>query len=401
MNIRINNRIPALCALAVFLMSAVCGQTIAEEPREVPQTEAFTEENDIMAQADMILENMSLEEKAAQMFVITPEALTGMGVVTQAGETTRKALEKYPVGGLIYMEQNIESASQLTGMTASIQSFSIDLTGLPLFLCVDEEGGAVRRISGRIAGVPEIPDMWSVGQTGNPDSAWSVGSELGSYLKGLGINVDFAPVADVVADPAFSAIGDRSFGADPLLAGMMAAACARGIQDQGVLATLKHFPGHGAVNEDSHASAVVSDKTLEELESEDLIPFIAGIDAGVSLVMAGHITFSNITDSDIPASLSHFFLTDLLRKKMGYEGLIITDALNMGAVTSLYSPDEAAVMAVSAGADLVLMPQDFHQALQGIIDAVNSGTITEERLNESVRRIIDAKLTLVKGGAKR
>ena len=354
-----------------------------------------------MAQADMILENMSLEEKAAQMFVITPEALTGMGVVTQAGETTRKALEKYPVGGLIYMEQNIESASQLTGMTASIQSFSIDLTGLPLFLCVDEEGGAVRRISGRIAGVPEIPDMWSVGQTGNPDSAWSVGSELGSYLKGLGINVDFAPVADVVADPAFSAIGDRSFGADPLLAGMMAAACARGIQDQGVLATLKHFPGHGAVNEDSHASAVVSDKTLEELESEDLIPFIAGIDAGVSLVMAGHITFSNITDSDIPASLSHFFLTDLLRKKMGYEGLIITDALNMGAVTSLYSPDEAAVMAVSAGADLVLMPQDFHQALQGIIDAVNSGTITEERLNESVRRIIDAKLTLVKGGAKR
>ena len=107
MNIRINKRIPALCALAVFLMSAVCGQTIAEEPREVPQTEALTEENDLMAQADMILENMSLEEKAAQMFVITPEALTGMGVVTQAGETTRKALEKYPVGGLIYMEQNI------------------------------------------------------------------------------------------------------------------------------------------------------------------------------------------------------------------------------------------------------------------------------------------------------
>ena len=343
MNIRINKRLPALCALAVFLMSAVCGHTLAEEPEEVPQTEALTEENDLMAQADMILENMSLEEKAAQMFVITPEALTGMGVVTQAGE----------------------------------------------------------RLSGRSADVPEIPDMWSVGQTGNPDSAWSVGSELGSYLKGLGINVDFAPVADVVADPDFSAIGDRSFCSDPLLAGMMAAACARGIQDQGVLATLKHFPGHGAVNEDSHASAVVSDKTLEELESEDLIPFIAGIDAGVSLVMAGHITFPNITDSDIPASLSHFFLTNLLREEMGYEGLIITDALNMGAVTSLYTPAEAAVMAVSAGADLVLMPQDFHQALQGIIDAVNSGTITEERLDESVRRIIDAQLTLVKGGAKR
>lgn len=401
MDILMNRRLFVLFALVFFVLAAAGSHTIAEEPEEAPQTEALTEDNDLMEQADMLLEKMSLEEKAAQLFIITPEALTGMGVVTQAGETTRNALETYPVGGLIYMEQNIESASQLADMTASIQSFSTSLTGLPLFLCVDEEGGSVRRISGRIAGVPKIPDMWSVGRTGNPDIAYLVGSELGSYLSGLGINVDLAPVADVVADPALSAIGDRSFGPDPLLTGMMAASCMRGIRDHGILAALKHFPGHGAVEEDSHTSAVISEKTLEELESEDLIPFMTGIDAGASLVMAGHITFPNIADTDTPASLSHFFLTRLLREKMGYEGLIITDALNMGAVTDLYEPAQAAVMAVNAGADLILMPQDFHMALQGVIDAVNSGTITEDRLDESVRRIIDAKLTLVKGGAKR
>ena len=390
MNILTNKRLQLLSSAALFFVpmmsntpasameavSPLQDGILAEEQGSPEETEPD------LKQAELLLDSMSLEKKISQMFILTPEMLTGAGTVIQAGETTRSALEKYPVGGLIYMSQNIVTEEQFTAMARNIQSYSLELTSLPLFLCVDEEGGTVRR---------------SVGQSGDLEEAYETGALIGSYLASLGFNVDFAPVADVVTDPKASAISDRSFGSNPLVVGNMAAACARGIREQGVYATLKHFPGHGAVEEDSHLSGVISQKTLIQLKTEDLIPFMIGISEGADFIMAGHISFPNITDDHVPASLSRYFLTDLLRDEMGYTGLIITDALNMGAVTDFYSQGEAAVMAVRAGADLLLMPEDFKAAHQSIMEAVRRGEISEERIDESVRRIIALKLTVEPG----
>ncbi len=337
---------------------------------------------------------MSLEQKTAQMFIILPEALTGVDVVTQAGEMTRDALASFPVGGLIYMESNIQTGEQTLQMLSNVQSYSMELTSLPLFLCVDEEGGDVRRLSGRLSEVPDIPSMLSVGESADLTQAYSIGEQIGTYLSDYGFNVDFAPVADVVEDPSQSAIGTRSFGYDPDIDAAMASAFVEGLQSKGVLATLKHFPGHGAVSTDTHAGSAVSYKTPEELWAQDLIPFQSGINAGASIVMAGHLIFPNVAEDSVPASLSPYFLTQLLREEMGFEGLITTDALSMGAISNTYSSADAAVMAVNAGVDLLLMPADFHTAFQAILDAVHNGTITEERIDESVLRIIKTKLSL-------
>lgn len=357
------------------------------------------------AEVEQILENMTLGQKIRQMFVITPEALTGVGQVVQAGDTTYTALEEDPVGGLIYMEPNIQSVTQVQTMLSTVQDYSREITGLPLFLCVDEEGGTVRRISGHIwddsgLEIPEIPDMLTVGQTGDLSYAEETGTRIGTYLKALGFNVDFAPDADVVADPYSSAIGTRSFGPDPIQTADMVAAVTEGIRSQGVCTALKHFPGHGAVSGDSHEGIVSSDKTLDQLRQEDLIPFGSGIGAGSEFVMAGHISYPNITGSDVPASLSKTFLTDILREEMGFRGLVITDALDMGAVVNTYSSADAAVMAVSAGADLLLMPADFRSAVDGVEGAVLDGRISEERIDQSVRRIISLKLRLEEQAAE-
>ncbi len=375
---------------------SVIAQGTDSLPASTAQTsdssEITLEQSNHSKDAEHILENMTLRQKAAQLFIITPEVLTGVDTATAAREMTRDALSENPVGGLIYMGSNIVSEEQIKEMLASTQAYSLELTSLPLFLCVDEEGGQVARVSGRIAGVPVIGDMWTVGQSADPETAYSVGAEIGTYLTDLGFTVDFAPVADVVENPADSAIGNRSFGFDPLICADMIAPFVLGIQEKGVMATLKHFPGHGSVSSDTHTSQAVSQKTLDDLRECDLIPFQSGIDAGASFVMAGHLSFPAITGDNTPASLSHFFLTDLLRNEMGFQGLIVTDALNMNAVTDYYDSTKAAVMALNAGADLLLMPADFHAALQGVIDAVEDGTITEDRLNESVLRIIDNKL---------
>lgn len=371
------------------------GTEPSAEPGTGPDTEPGTE-SDITSVTDR---DLSLEEKIWQMFIVSPEALTGASGVTMAGQTTKEAFDRCPVGGLIYMEPNLQSSGQITSMLTAVSQYSMERTGLPPFLCVDEEGGTVRRISGRIAEswIPDISDMWSVGQTGDTEQAEKLGSSIGTYLERLGFNVDFAPDADVVADPSASAIGTRSFGPDPQIDAEMVEAVVKGIQSRKVSATLKHFPGHGAANGDTHVGFVSSDKTLEELWKEDFVPFQAGIDAGVRFVMAGHISYPNVTKDDLPASLSKTFLTDVLRKEMGFRGLVVTDALAMGAIVDSYGSAEAAVMSVEAGADLILMPADMQAAYDGILDAVRSGRITEERIDESAGRIIGLKRNMITG----
>lgn len=346
------------------------------------------------ARAENILAGMTLEQKIMQLFFITPEALTGVSQVTAAGEATREAFRNRPVGGIVYFESNLTESQQVKDMLSGMMDISMDVTGLPVFLATDEEGGQVRRLSGRGFGdVPYIDTMYSVGLTGEKKKAEETGKTIGSYLTDYGFNVDFAPVADIFSNPENTVIADRSFGNNAAAVSAMVSSFVKGMEETGVCATLKHFPGHGDTAEDSHVGGAASYRTLGELEESELRPFQAGIDAGAQFVMAGHISLPSVLPDDTPASLSYDILTGLLRNKMGFEGIIITDALNMGAVTSRCESADAAVQAFMAGSDMILMPADFESAYQGILQAAQYGIISEERLDDSVRRILCVKLS--------
>ena len=348
-----------------------------------------TEEEKLDAKVQDLIAGMSLEEKVAQMFFVTPENLTGVDAATQAGETTRQALTQYPVGGLIYFSKNIYDEEQLTTMIRNSQSYS----EIPLFIGVDEEGGS---LVARIANHPnfdveKFPDMTEIGATGDPSRAYEVGSTIASYLKDYGFNLDFAPDADVLTNPNNTAIGVRSFGSDPDMTAHMVEQAVKGFQDHQVSAVIKHFPGHGGTTTDSHNGAAIVDRSLEELRSAEFLPFEAGIQAGVDMVMVGHLQVPQVISDDTPASLSSEMITDVLRNELGYDGIVITDSLSMGAITTYYTSADAAVKCIQAGGDMLLMPYSFTEAYQGVLDAVNSGEISEERINESVTRILKVK----------
>ena len=329
---------------------------------------------------------LSLEDKLAALFVITPEALTDTAPVVRAGDTTRERLEKYPVGGLAYFAANISSATQISEMLENTK----EMSKYPIFLAVDEEGGSVARLA-RANLAQNVGPMADIGESGDPAAAQAAGLTIGTYLGEYGFNLNFAPVADVLADDESSIMGDRSFGSDAALVGQMVAAFVAGQKEAGVFSTLKHFPGMGSVEADSHSGMAVSERTLDDLRATDLGPFIAGIEAGAELVMVGHISLPAIIGDNTPASLSGQIISDLLRDELGFAGIVITDALDMGAITEYYAPDEAAIAAIDAGADMLLMPENFAEAYEGLLAAVNNGQISVERIDESLRRIYRIK----------
>lgn len=342
------------------------------------------------------IKKMTIEEKVAQLFMITPEEFTHVQNVVMAGDATRKALNQYPVGGLAYFKNNIQSEEQFSQMVKIAQSYSMDRTGLPLFIGIDEEGGTVRRISGRgFANVPVIPDMCQIGEKKDSAAAYDIGLQIGEYLSRFQVNVDFAPVADVYSNPDNTVVGKRAFGSDPKLVADMVANEVRGLKEKKVFSTLKHFPGHGNTAEDSHSGRAYSYKSLDELRSCELVPFQAGIDAGAEFVMAGHISLPNALGDDTPASLNYQMITEVLRGEMGFDGIVITDSLSMGAISNNYTPEEAAVRAVLAGVDLILISGNFERAYTGVLDALKHGRITEEWVDAALGRILKLKMAMV------
>ena len=357
-------------------------------PTEAPKTEEEQLWEEIAA--------MTLEEKVAQMIICTPEALTGItGTATMAGEKTKAAFDALPVGGILYMGGNLQSPEQVKNLCWNMQQISLRRTDLPVFLCVDEEGGTVARISGTGRfDVPAIANMSEIGAAGDPAQARAIGEQIGTYLSDLGFNVDFAPDADVLTNEANTVVRYRSFGTDGALVSEMACALAEGLQSKGVLATFKHFPGHGGTAEDSHEGFAVSYRTLDELRQAELIPFRDAAINKIPFVMAGHITLPNVTDDGLPASLSHELLTEILRGELGFEGIIVTDALSMGAIAQNYTPAQAAVLAVQAGNDMLLISDNLQAYVDAIVEAVRSGEIPEQRIDESVYRIVKTKLAM-------
>ena len=369
-------------------------EVVQEEPMvvETPVVEEPVEE-EVIPEADLLDElidsyliDMTLEQKVAGLFIVTPESITDVSTAVKAGEGTKAALEKYPVGGMIYSTKNIVSEAQLKEMLENTSMFC----RFPMFLAVDEEGGSVARVASSSLNVAQVESMGEIGATNDVANAATAGTTIGEYLSFYGFNVDFAPVADVLTNPD-SAIGDRSFGADPAMSASMVSTFVESIQNTSVSACLKHFPGLGDADGDSHELLISTDKTIEELRTTEFLPFISGIEAGVDFIMMGHISVPAVIGDDTPASLSKIMVTDVLRTELGYDGIVITDAMNMGAITETYDSGEAAVMALNAGVDMILMPEDFEVAYQGVLDAVASGTLTKERIDEALHRIYRVK----------
>ena len=343
---------------------------------------------------DAVLGRMTIEQKVAQLFFVTPEGLTGVGQATRAASRTARALGEIPVGGLVYFSKNIAGAHQLRSLLAdSVELSRAAGAGVAAFTGVDEEGGPlVARVanSGHFD-VRKFPNMAAIGAWGDASRAWDVGSTIGSYLRDIGFTVDFAPDADVLTNPRNTAIGARSFGSDPAIVSSMVAAEVSAMLETGVLPCAKHFPGHGDTAADSHTGEAVSERTLEQLEACEYEPFRAAIGAGVPLVMVGHIKTPNAAADGLPASLSPTQIRQTLREELGFEGVIVSDSFGMGAITQLYDSAAAAVMFLEAGGDMVLMPEDLRQAYEGVLAAVHSGELDEARIDESVRRVLVAK----------
>lgn len=387
------------CVIAAALALAVTGvlayrlkkqQKSADSMAEAV-TEAPSETPYVKTEGDEIREEiaeMTLEEKVGQLFIVSPDTLVGYTAI-QVGDDLKAAIQTYQPSGLIYFADNLTDPDQTETMIADTKQVYAE-AGLPVpFISVDEEGGSVARIGNNPAfQVETFPDMKYIGQEGDVSKASYAGTTIGTYLHQLGFNMDFAPVADVLTNPYNTVVSERSFGSDPVLVTEMAQAVSDGLMEQNVISVWKHYPGHGATSEDSHTSAAYTEKTLEEMKQAELIPFAEG---NAPVIMAGHISCPNVTGDNTPASLSKVMITDVLREELGYDGVVITDSLSMQAIADSYTSAEAAVKALEAGVDLLLMPADFPSAFQGVIDAVNNGTLSEERIDASLMRIMKLK----------
>lgn len=361
-------------------------QTPEPEPEQTPEPVVeLTAQEKLDAIVEAAIEVMPLEDKVAGLFIVTPESITGVSTALVAGDGTRDALSQYAVGGLIYFGANLRSADQLKEMLDNTKLYS----RYPLFIAVDEEGGSVARLA--TAGLMESVDSaWDIGQTGDPNNAYAAGVAIGSALNGFGFNLDFAPVADI-SSVEESYMGDRTYGSDAQTAAPFVTAMVQGLKEQKVTACLKHFPGNGATTQDPHTGIATSSRTAEEFRSEEFAVFKAGIDAGADMIMISHMAAPALTGNNDPSSLSGAVVTDILRGELGFEGVIITDALNMGAVSEYYPPEDAAIMALKAGCDILLMPEDFEAAYNAVYEAVQNGTISEDRINDSLKRIYRIK----------
>ena len=388
--------------LVVFVLTAGCAARPAQ-PTDTPAAETTpaaapsptptpepTPTPDPIAEA---VAAMSTEQKVSQLLVAGIEG-------TQLGQDAVQAVQDYQVGGVILFGRNVESAWQLAELTNGLKDLNGDYT--PLFLCVDQEGGRVDRMPPE---VERTPSAWSVGQTLDTEGVGAAyGALLAEECAAFGFNMDFAPSLDIWSNPDNTVIGDRAFGNDWEWTAFFGMSAVESMEEQGgVIPVVKHFPGHGDTSVDSHVALPVVDKSLEELWQSELVPFnmtlnqedYFGAQAGPSApaVMVAHILLSQV-DPDYPASLSHRVVTGLLREEMGFDGVVCTDDLTMGAVSNTYGMGEAAVLAVEAGCDLLLVchgADNLTAARDALLEAADSGRISPERLDESVKRILSLK----------
>ena len=358
------------------------GTTTEEQTADSQETTEVTEEEK-PSLVDETLAGMTLHEKVCQMMFVTPEELTGEDGVTVAGDATRQALENYPVGGIVYFAKNLESQDQVKEMIDNSQKYS----SIGLFVATDEEGGVVNRLMDTV-GTTYIGSMYYYKDDGD-ETAYENAYTIANDMSALGFNLDFAPVADVWSNPDNTVIGERAYSDDYAQAAELVGNAVKGFNDGGGMCTLKHFPGHGDTAEDSHYSSAYVHRTKEEIMADEMQPFRSGIEAGAEFVMVGHLIVPDI--DEVPATLSYKIATGILREELKFEGVAITDSFEMESIADNYSVDDAVVMSVKAGMDMILQPKDMASAVNSIEQAVADGELSEDRIDESVRRILTLK----------
>ncbi|MGE4272498.1 MAG: beta-N-acetylhexosaminidase [Desulfitobacterium sp.] len=328
------------------------------------------------------LKTMSLEEKVGQLVIVGTDGY-------EINENTQRLIQTYHVGGFILFQKNIRDTQQMLDLVNSLKKTNA-INETPLFLALDEEGGRVSRMP---ADLQKMPSSQKVGRQNNPDLANRVGEILGQELKAFGMNVDFAPVLDIFSNPQNTVIGDRAFGSTPELVSELGIQTMQGIQAQSIIPVVKHFPGHGDTTVDSHVGLPKVDYDLERLKNFELIPFSDAIAQDADAIMLAHILIPQL-DPDYPASFSKTLITDILRDDMGFEGVVITDDMTMGAILENYEIGQAAVKSLQAGSDIVLVCHDFAKeeaVLQAILTAARTGEISTAKIDESVYRVLALK----------
>ena len=375
-------------AIGAIALLAACGDDSSSAPDSSASSETSV----------LDIKKMSLREKGGQMFFVRPEALDTTIHWTeyqdlpdyklqQVNKTMRDVSKDYPVGGMILYAHNIVDEAQLGEFIAEIRT----LNGSPL-LAIDEEGGRIARIANNENfDVPKYESMAAIAESGDPSEAYKAAFTIGSYVKEYGFDIDYAPVADVNTNPENIVIGPRAFSDDPETAAEFVVSYLNGLDSAGVIGTLKHFPGHGDVKTDTHSGYAETNKTWEEMLKCEMIPFKAGIEAGAQMIMTAHIAAPKVTGDDLPATLSSVILQDKLRGELGFKGIIVTDAMDMGAITTQFGNAEAAIKSIQAGVDVVLCSKDFTQVFDAVVNAVEKGDIKETRIDESVKRILELK----------
>ncbi len=364
-------------------------------PDESPEATATGEQQKGLSREEAVeaaagyMKNMTVEEKAGQLFIVNLELLDQKNgnyyEWRRFTKRMKKSLDKYHIGGVILFSRNIAGRKQTEKLVTRLQENS----SIPLFISVDEEGGDVARIANnKKMGTTVFQTMEEIGRTKDASYVYNMGETIGSEISSLGFNVDFAPVKTSELNLE---IGTRSFGGEPDKVAEFTSAFVKGIQKQNVSATLKHFPGQGSSSGDTHIESVNIDSSIASLRKNDFVPFEAGIAAGADFVMVSHISVSKVTETAQPASMSNLVMDTILRDELGFQGVIITDAMDMASITDNYTSAEAAYGAVSGGADIVLMPLDLEMAYNEIINRINNGSISKERLDASVLRILTVK----------
>lgn len=353
-------------------------QAETEEPEETV--------NPDMEAAQKTLDAMTLEEKVYQLFITSPDELTGRRGTENAEGRLQEQLQAMPVGGLILYEANVYTAEQVQGMLRGVK----ETAKIPMLLGIDGEPGNDEGLSK--FGIAEAYETASVyGENADAEGVRAMGKKLGSDMKMVGFNVNFAPTADVLVEPANAEIGDRSFGTDPLLVSTLVGEMIGGLHESGMMTCAKHFPGLASTANNTNNSAVTSNRTMDELRQTELLPFSTAIDMGTDMIMVAHLQLPSVVEGDLPVSLSPIFIQQILRGEMGYQGVVITDSLQKRAIKDTYSSAEASVLAIQAGCDMILLPDDLPDAAQGILTAIENGDLREERINESVLRILELK----------
>lgn len=380
---------PAVVAVAVLATAfatvlAACspGARRPADPARGTGASRARQENSTSASVASIVRRMSLEQKVGQLIVATVPG-------TAAPDGGAGLVARYHLGGVIYFSQNVHNARQLAAFSNGLQRAAMAQSpGIPLTIGTDQEGGIVSRLDGVLT---TFPGQMAGGATRDPALASSEAEAIGNELRAVGVNLDYAPVADVNVDPANPVIGIRAFGSDPALASQMTSAAIAGFHRAGIATAAKHFPGHGDTDTDSHTGLPVIHHSLRQWQQIDAPPFEAAIRGGTDMILSAHISVPALDPSGGPATLSYRIITGLLRGKLGYKGVITTDSLLMTGVRLQYSNAQIAVHAIQAGCDELLMPEDVSTAYHAVLAAVRDGQIPQSRLDASVTRILTLK----------